>query len=114
MAAVIVWGEQVLLAQHPVKGLLGGLWEFPAAEVEVVSAPDLAAAMQVAYGLTITPVAFLEQIRHAYTHFTLTEFVWRCDLHGTIENETLKWISRTELQAYPMGKVDRRIASRLK
>jgi A/G-specific adenine glycosylase len=113
MAAVILQNESVLMAQRPASGLLGGLWEFPAVDVEINSPQALVAAMAQAYDLSVTPVAFLMQIQHAYTHFKLTEFAWRCDALAVIERESLKWIPCSELLAYPMGKVDRSIASRL-
>ena len=113
MAAVIIQDESVLMAQRPARGLLGGLWEFPAAVVENESPTALVAAVAMAYELVVRPIAFLAQIRHAYTHFTLTEFVWRCELLEATGLEALKWIPFTELPNYPMGKVDRSIASRL-
>jgi len=113
MAAVIVRDDKVLMARRPTQGLLGGLWEFPAVDVEADSSQLLVAAMATVYGLVITPVAFFAQIRHAYTHFTLTEFAWHCALVDMVERESLQWISYSDLQNYPMGKVDRSIASRL-
>ena len=111
MAAVILRDEKVLMALHPEKGLLGGLWEFPAAGVDVDSPQALVDAIATAYGLVVAPIAFLAQIRHAYTHFTLTEFVWRCDVLKMAEQDVLRWIPCSELRDYPMGKVDRSIAS---
>lgn len=113
MAVVIIQDEKVLMAQRPAQGLLGGLWEFPAAEVQLDSTQALITAIAVDYGLSVRPVAFLAQIQHAYTHFRLTEFVWRCDLVEMAENASLQWIPCAVLGTYPMGKVDRRIASQL-
>jgi A/G-specific adenine glycosylase len=113
MSAVISRDEHVLLALRPANGLLGGLWEFPAVDVDADSPHALASALVDAYGLSVSPLVHLGQVRHAYTHFSLTEFIWRCDLIEMRENESLKWVSLSELLNYPMGKVDRRIASLL-
>jgi A/G-specific adenine glycosylase len=113
MAAVVLRDDDVLMVKHPAKGLLGGMWEFPAAFVDVDSPEALVDAIQKNYQLLVRPVIFLTQIRHAYTHFTLTEFVWRCTLPELVEHEMLRWIPCSELLNYPMGKVDRSIASRL-
>jgi A/G-specific adenine glycosylase len=110
MAAVIIHEKSALLALRPAKGLLGGLWEFPSAEVSVDSPQALVAAIETEYGLKVSPIALLGEFRHAYTHFTLTESAWRCELVQKIDDESLKWVSLDDLNQYPMGKVDRSIA----
>ncbi len=110
LAAVIVRDETVLLIQRPAKGLLGGLWEFPSAEASADSAEALVAVIETEYRLKVSPVAPLTEVRHAYTHFTLTESAWRCDLVEKTENESFQWIAFAELGNFPMGKVDRQIA----
>ena len=114
MAAVIVQDGKALLCLRPSKGLLGGLWEFPAAGVLSDSPQELAAALVSEYGLEIRPVEFLAEIRHAYTHFSLTEIAWRCELIEQGENQALKWVPIRELDDYPMGKVDRAIAGKIR
>jgi A/G-specific adenine glycosylase len=114
MAAVIVQEKTVLLALRPAKGLLGGLWEFPSAEVDADSPEVLVAAIEAEYRLKVVPTARLTEVRHAYTHFTLTEFAWRCDIVEKTQNESLHWVLLDELGEYPMGKVDRTIAHQLK
>ncbi|GAB4489631.1 MAG: A/G-specific adenine glycosylase [Anaerolineales bacterium] len=113
MAAVIILAGKTLLNQRPAAGLLGGLWEFPAAETENDSAEACAAALELFYRLKVTPLTRLPAIRHAYTHFTLTETPWRCDLLHLPADSPLRWIPLTDLPAYPMGKVDRAIANLL-
>jgi adenine-specific DNA glycosylase len=100
----------VLLAQRPAGGLLGGLWEFPSAEVYADSAEALVAAIEAEYQLKVTPLTRLSEVRHAYTHFKLTEFPWTCELLAAPESDRLKWIPLGELKNYPMGKVDRTIS----
>ncbi|NCP88064.1 A/G-specific adenine glycosylase [bacterium] len=113
LAAVLLSQGKTLLNQRPANGLLGGLWEFPAAEVTSDSAEACAAALQTAYRLKVTPRTRLPAIRHAYSHFTLTETPWRCDLLCLPPDSPLQWIPLADLPAYPMGKVDRAIANQL-
>ncbi len=113
LAAVIVLDGKTLLNQRPANGLLGGLWEFPAAEAESDSAEACAASLQTAFQLKVTPLTRLPAIRHTYSHFTLTEIPWRCALPGLPENSSLRWIALADLPAHPMGKVDRAIANLL-
>jgi A/G-specific adenine glycosylase len=114
MAAVILQEKTVLLALRPAKGLLGGLWEFPSAEVSADSPAALVAAIETGYQLRVSPIAALGEFRHAYTHFTLTESAWRCELIQKNDAESsLMWVPLEELPQYPMGKVDRGISKLL-
>jgi len=113
-AAVILLDGKTLLNRRPAGGLLGGLWEFPAAEVETDSAEALVTAIEAAYSLKVTPLTRLPQIHHAYTHFRLTQTPWLCQLAEPLAvSSALQWIPLPELDSYPMGKVDRRIARQL-
>jgi A/G-specific adenine glycosylase len=113
LAAVILQGETVLLTRRPAEGLLGGLWEFPSAEAETDTPEALAAAIARDYRLKVALLARLTEVRHAYTHFTLTEIAWHCELVEPTDNEALQWVPLAELGNYPMGKVDRTIARKL-
>lgn len=109
-AAVILFDGKTLLNRRPTTGLLGGLWEFPAAEVETDSPTAVSLAIQTAYALHVTPISRLAVIQHAYTHFRLTEISWLCRLAEPLVESSLEWIALSDLASYPMGKVDRRIA----
>jgi A/G-specific adenine glycosylase len=94
-AAVIIDRGRVLLAQRPPDGLLGGMWEFPNGRVN------------------LDPAKALGIIQHAYTHFKVTVHTFRCDCASISKSNNLKWVQVTELNDYPMGKVDRQIAKKL-
>lgn len=112
-AAVIVKDGMALLKQRPADGLLGGLWEFPAAELETDSPEALLAAIETEYRLKVSPLARLAEVRHAYTHFKLTEIPWHCELLHLPSDAGLEWVPLGKLADYPMGKVDRAIAKRV-
>lgn len=105
---------ETLLAKRPSKGLLGGMWEFPNGRVGATS-PDkaLAAVLKSGYNLKVVSGEALGIIRHAYTHFRVTVHAFYCELEWMPENPSLKWVKLNELEAYPMGKVDRQFAHRL-
>jgi A/G-specific adenine glycosylase len=109
-AAVIVQDGLALLCQRPANGLLGSLWEFPSAEVDTDQAAALVTAIETGYRLRVNPLARLGEFQHAYTHFTLTESAWGCELIEKTDDTSVKWIPLDELGEYPMGKVDRAIA----
>ena len=112
-AAVIVQEGRVLLAQRPSDGLLGGMWEFPNGRVEGNPAEGLASSVEEGYQLKVKRVAPLGEVRHAYTHFKVTEFAFLCELVQSSERDNLRWVALGELEDYPMGKIDRQIAKKL-
>jgi A/G-specific adenine glycosylase len=109
----------VLLAKRPSKGLLGGMWEFPNARVEADPAKELIKVLNAAYSLKVRiersrNEETLGVIQHAYTHFKVTVHAFRCEPVSIPKNKNLKWVRITELNDYPMGKVDRQIAASLR
>ncbi|MBI5945750.1 MAG: A/G-specific adenine glycosylase [Chloroflexi bacterium] len=121
-AAVILQRGRVLLAQRPPDGLLGGMWEFPNARVNADPAKELTKVIYAAYSLkariersrNVKRKEALGIIQHAYTHFKVTVHAFRCDLVSIPKKKNLKWVRLVELDDYPMGKVDRQIANKIK
>jgi len=117
-AAVILQRGRVLLAQRPPDGLLGGMWEFPNGRVNADPARELTKVLNAAYSLkariersrNFKKKDSLDVIQHAYTHFKVTVHAFRCELVSIPKNKNLKWVKLTDLDDYPMGKVDRQIA----
>ena len=118
-AAIIQREGKYLLARHPQKGLLGGLWEFPGGKVEAGESLESALRREIReeLGVAIRVGEPFGVYRHAYTHFRFTLHAFVCYLNGdeprALEAGGLSWVSPSELSAYPMGKVDRQIARRL-
>jgi A/G-specific adenine glycosylase len=116
-AAVIHNQAQVLIAQRPAQGLLGGLWEFPGGKLQ--PGEDLAACLQreirEELGAGIVVQDQLGVYRHAYTHFRVTLHAFHCTLANgdqprPLQVNDLRWVAPSELAAFPMGKIDRQIA----
>ncbi len=119
-AAVIQRPGQVLIAQRPHQGLLGGLWEFPGGKLQ--PGEDLPTCLQreimEELGVPIAVHAQLGVYRHAYTHFKVTLHAFFCSLHNGVEPRPLqvadlRWVAPTTLADYPMGKIDRNISNDL-
>lgn len=113
-AAVIVRQGYVLLAKRQSKGLLGGMWEFPNGRVSGDPAKELAKAIQTVYRLKVRRKDALGIVQHAYTHFKVTVHAFNCGLVSMSKNKNLKWVKVMDLEEYPMGKVDRQIANKIK
>jgi A/G-specific adenine glycosylase len=119
VAAGVIWqGERLLIAQRPLDGLLGGLWEFPGGKQE--SGETLRESLQrelreeldieVLVGDKITVV------RHAFTHFRITVYAFDCRYLSKKAPKALgvrdwRWVLLGELEDYALPVVDRKIAA---
>jgi A/G-specific adenine glycosylase len=119
-AAVIYRDQQVLIAQRPANGLLGGLWEFPGGKVEPgETLPEcLQREIQEELGVNILVGDPLGVYQHGYTHFKVTLHAFACQLSDEKEPQALqaseiRWVTIASLTDFPMGKIDRQIARRL-
>ncbi len=113
VSAIVRHEDQVLLTRRPAKGLLGGLWEFPAVFIESEEAAATApSAFLQSYGLRVQLRAKVGELAHAYTHFRLQVQVWECALLAAPPSG-LEWVPWKRLSERPMGKVARQIAHRL-
>lgn len=117
-SVVIVRHGRVLLARRPLKGLLGGLWEFPNGRIKDFSARELPKAIRSEYGLSVSKEMKLGTVRHAYSHFRVDVQVYSGSMSGSLNVSTdkegrtkiIKWVKLSELEDLPMGKIDRQIA----
>ncbi len=114
VAAVIIKNGKVLLSQRPADGLLGNMWEFPNARVEADPAKELVKSLKAQTKIQVKKKEALGIVTHAYTHFKVTEYVFICDAVSIPKDKNLKWVSIRDLENYPMGKIDRQIAQKIK
>ena len=107
----------ILIAQRPEGGLLGGLWEFPGGKLE--PGEDLQTCLKreirEELDVDIEPGRSLGTYTHAYTHFRVTLHAFSCTLVEEREPRpvgvaALAWVPPAALPDYPMGKIDRQIA----
>jgi A/G-specific adenine glycosylase len=123
-AGVILQRGRVLLAKRPLEGLLGGMWEFPNGRVDSQGdakgdpLAGLAEALKREYGLRLRVSRRLLRtmesigiIHHGYSHFSVDVYVYLCQLATAPTAKNLKWIWIKDLDDFPMGKIDRRIAT---
>jgi A/G-specific adenine glycosylase len=118
-AAVIQRSGQVLIAQRPRNGLLGGMWEFPGGKLEQgESLPDcLRREIKEELDTEVVVGQELGVFQHAYTHFRVTLHAFFCSLDGReprpVQTAEIRWVALSELTHFPMGKIDRQIARHL-
>jgi A/G-specific adenine glycosylase len=113
-AAIIVRRGRVLLAQRPSKGLLGGMWEFPNGMVGGAPAKGLAKTIRKLYAIDVQPGGALGVLRHAYSHFTVEVHAFLCRAGDVPKRSNLRWASLGALDNFPMGRIDREVARKLR
>lgn len=115
-AAVLQQDSRVLIAKRLPNGLLASLWEFPGGKQEPGETLPACLKREIReeLGVEIEVGAELGVFKHAYTHFKATLHAFTCRL---IDGEPrplaateLRWVLPAELDQFPMGKLDRRIA----
>lgn len=118
-AARVQKAGRLLLVKRPSKGLLGGLWGFPAAARTPRERLSTAAERAVSEltGLAVTADKRLGSVTHAYSHFRITARLFACQggrgrLHPPPQSHAC-WVPLTELDSYPLSRVDRKLAALL-
>jgi A/G-specific adenine glycosylase len=111
--------DQVLMAQRPHAGLLGGLWTFPGGRQETGEDPEdcLRRCIKAMLGVDVGVGYGIVTVDHAYTHFRITLRAFRCR-HQSGEPQALecadwRWVGPGELGSLALPKVDREVARAL-
>ena len=126
VVAAIIWRDgaptregEFLIAQRPLDGLLGGLWEFPGGKVEPgeTSADALRREIREELALDVRPGAFVVEVAHAYTHFRITLRAFHADYAGgNVEHLGVAdhaWVTLDDLERYAFAVTDRKIIDAL-
>jgi A/G-specific adenine glycosylase len=116
IAAGVIWrGEQMLIAQRPPRGLLGGLWEFPGGKREAGESLEecLRREIREELGIAVQVGTLLASVGHAYTHFRITLHVFHCQyLSGEPQCTACtgwRWVTPPELERYAFPAANRKI-----
>ncbi len=122
VVAGIIWhkdGERFLIAQRPLDGLLGGLWEFPGGKQEAGEALAEALVREIMeeMGMVIEVGQFQTLVKHAYTHFRITLHAFHArhvsgqPQHIGVANHA--WVTLADLEPYAFAVTDREIITSL-
>jgi A/G-specific adenine glycosylase len=107
IGAGVIWkGDKLLISQRPLKGLLGGLWEFPGGKRKATEsmARCVAREIQEELGIRVGVGSKLAEVDHAYSHFKITLHIHTCRyLSGDpkpIGCRAWKWVSPSQLKNF--------------
>ena len=119
-AAVIRKRGRVFIAQRPVGGMLGGLWEFPGGKRERGESLEecLRREIKEELGVEIEVDQMVTQVKHAYTHFRITLHAFECRLVSgrplAIQVADWRWVRFDELDDFAFAVTDRKIIQALR
>ena len=126
VVAAVIWEHAVgegrfLIAQRPLDGLLGGLWEFPGGKLESGETLAQALVREIEEELSITVKPAAEEpfvvVKHAYTHFKITlNAVHALYDGGQIQHVGVinhAWVTATELPNFAFAVTDQKIIAAL-
>jgi A/G-specific adenine glycosylase len=117
VTAGVIWRDgQLLLAQRPLDGLLGGLWEFPGGKQEPgeTLAECLKRELREELAIQVQVGKQLATIRHAFTHFRITVYAFECQYDSDGEPQAIgvhdwRWVSPDDLDSFAFPVVDQKI-----
>ena len=116
---VVIYQGKVLITQRKAQALLGGLWEFPGGKIEASETPQQACQREILEetGVPVKIVHKLAKIKHAYTHFRVSLWVFICEaehnqvtLKGAV---AYRWLAPKELHQYPFPGANRKFFPQL-
>ncbi|MDP3936511.1 MAG: NUDIX domain-containing protein, partial [Deltaproteobacteria bacterium] len=119
ICAIVQRGNKVLFVQRPEKGLLGGLWEFPTAELRGWK-PRAGTAEEFVHemlGLEGSVEATLGVIRHVFTHRDLRLHIFIFQAKGgrlrVGRYRSHEWARTDELRGFPLSALTEKVLVRL-
>lgn len=126
VVAAVIWEKAVgdgrfLIAQRPLDGMLGGLWEFPGGKLEKGETLARALVREIEEELAVTVQPVAEEpftiVKHAYTHFKITLHALHAIYQGgEIQNVGVKdhaWVTQDDLDSYAFAVTDQKIIKAL-
>ena len=118
----MIWDDagRLLIAQRPLDGLLGGLWEFPGGKQEPGETLEacLRRELREELAIEVRVGELFTVVHHGFTHFKITLHAFTCAYLGgepqALGVRTWAWVTPDELDTYSFGKADRQVIDALR
>ena len=110
---------ELLIQRRPEDKMLGGLWEFPGGKREPGEPLEETCRRELReeLGIEIEIEELFGTVSHAYTHFKITLYAFRCRItSGTPQSREglpLRWVSVPDLSNYAFPRANRRLIDAL-
>lgn len=119
-AAVICLDDKILIAQRPLNGMLGGLWEFPGGKQEAGETLSECLQREIweELGLEIEVGAPITVVKHSYTHFKITLHAFYCRLVSgsprSLGVADWRWTTLAEIGSFAFPRTDLKVIEALR
>ncbi len=114
VSAGVIWREdRLLIAQRPMQGLLGGLWEFPGGKLRPGETIEQCTQREIEekLGIQVQVGEPIARVDHAYTHFRITLHAFHCSYRSGEPrcNKCMawRWVTPAQLDAFAFPAADR-------
>ena len=122
VAAGVIWNGagHFLIAQRPLDGMLGGLWEFPGGTREPGETLRECLRRELAEELDVEVAVgeLLTVVQHAYTHFRITMHAFHCRIAAgqprALGCADWRWISLDDVPRFAFSAADHQIIAALR
>ncbi|HBQ59839.1 MAG TPA: A/G-specific adenine glycosylase [Balneolaceae bacterium] len=111
--------DKILIALRPNDAMLGGMWEFPGGKQKDGESiqKTIERELEEELGVEVKAYKELMNLKHAYSHFSITMHAWFCTLISgepkPKESQEVRWVSRDQLQEFPFPKANKVLTERL-
>ena len=109
-------GGRFLLARRPLRGRLGGMWEFPGGMMgeDETGAAALPRVLRNALGIEVAAVESLPSIEHVFTHVRVTYHPVAAKLMAgephPAEYDEVRWLAPRQFAEVALPRAQQRIA----
>ena len=118
-AAVILRRNKIFIQKRKSGGLMGGLWEFPGGKFEPGESAEQCLHREIMeeLGVTLHIDEKLMTVKHSYTRFRVTLYVFLCRIRSgrvlPTQCEEWEWVKTEELDTYPFPAANVKIVKKL-
>ena len=110
----IIWrGNKFYIQKRNIKGMLGGLWEFPGGKIKKNETKRMALKREIKEecGIQVQVLDKIGSIKHSYSHFKITIYCFYCkELDVSLKlNQNARMIAFDEIKKYPFPKANHKI-----
>ena len=111
-AVLIKENDDIYISKRSKNGLLGGLWELPHLQLEMVGNDEIEIKKKVheVYGHKIKVTKNLGRVSHAFTHLKMNITLFECVMESKAQqNQIGRWVSYSELDNYAFSKANHKL-----
>jgi A/G-specific adenine glycosylase len=117
-SALVIWkNKRVFIRKRPVKGLLGGLWEFPEEAIKDAHLTGGNKLLEVYQnlGFQVKAGEAILKIRQTFTHFKMELHIFNAEYHSGSppRDKNFRWVSLAELKEFPFSASHKKIVEAL-